>query len=325
MAEMSMLGAIQDALALEMGRDERVVLLGEDVGVLGGVFRATDGLLDRFGSDRVVDTPLAEGGIIGTAVGMAVAGLVPVAELQFLGFGMQAYHQIVGQLARVRWRSNGRQNAQVTIRAPLGGFVRAPEFHGESLEAHFTHAPGLKVVMPSNPYDAKGMLLASLRDPDPVLFCEPLRGYRAFLGEVPEDDYEVALGAATIARPGDDVCLIAWSAAVQQCIVAAEKLEAEGLSVSVLDLRTLVPLDVEAVASAVAATGRAVVVQEASLTGGFASEVISTIQEEVFYELEAPIARVAAWDVPFPPVGYEEWFLPSVDRIVDVARATAEA
>ena len=316
MPELTVVEAVNQALALEMARDERVVVLGEDVGLSGGVFRATDGLHKRFGADRVIDTPLSEGVIAGAAIGLALAGWVPVAEIQFLGFAHNGFNQIVDQLARVRYRSVGRLSAQVTIRAPYGGGVRAPELHSDGFEAHFAHAPGLKVVAPATPADIKGLLLASIRDPDPVMFLEPLRGYRQVKGEVPDGDYEVEIGLARIARPGTDVTLVAWSAAVQLALQAAEDAQAQGISVEVIDLRTLVPLDVAALAASVSKTGRAVVVQEAPLTSGFAAEVVATIQEEAFFSLQAPIRRVAAPDVPYPTQLLEEAYLPDAERVL---------
>ena len=253
----TMIEAIRQALEFELERDDRVMVLGQDVGQLGGVFRATAGLQDRFGPDRIRDTPLAEAGIAGTALGLAVSGLVPVAELQFLGFAHAAFHQIVDQIARFRYRSRGTYPLQVTIRSPFGGGVRTPEMHSDAVEAHFAHAPGLKVVMPATAYDAKGMLLAAIRDPDPVLFCEPLRGYRLVKDDVPDEDYTVPLGKARIAREGTDVTLIAWSSAVQLCGRAADLAGERGISCQVLDLRSLVPLDVETLAGCVESTGRA--------------------------------------------------------------------
>jgi len=324
-AELSIVEAIRDALAFEMERDERVVVLGLDVGRLGGVFRATQGLIDRFGPERVVDTPLAEGGIIGSALGLAVSGLVPVAEIQFLGFSHQAFHQIGPQLARYRFRSRGRHHAQVTIRAPFGGAVRTPEFHPDALEAQFVQAPGLKVVCPSTPSDARGMLLQAIRDPDPVLFLEPQRLYRKGREEVPEGDETVPFGRVRLAREGSDLTLVAWSAAVELCQRAAEDLAGEGISAGVLDLRSLVPLDVEGLVVEVSRTGRAVVVHEAPLSGGFGAEVVATLQEEAFYSLDAPITRVTAWDTPYPPASLEGWYLPTVRRVVEAARRTATA
>ena len=325
MAQRNIVEAIREGLVFEMERDDRVIVLGLDVGKLGGVFRATQGLLERFGPDRVVDTPLAEGGIIGSSLGLAISGLIPVAEIQFLGFAHQAFHQIGPQLGRYRYRSRGRYHAQVTIRAPFGGGVKTPEFHPDAVEAQFVQAPGIKVVCPATPYDAKGMLLEAIRDPDPVLFLEPQRLYRRGREDVPDTDYTVPFGQVRLARQGNDVTLIAWSAAVEMCQRAAEELEGEGISAGVLDLRTLVPLDVEGLVSEVSRTGRAVVVHEAPLSAGFGAEVVATLQEEAFYSLDAPIRRVTAWDTPYPPASLEGWYLPTVRRVVEAARKTAAA
>jgi pyruvate dehydrogenase E1 component beta subunit len=325
MPELNVVEAIRDALAFEMERDERVIVLGLDVGRLGGVFRATQGLRDRFGADRVVDTPLAEGGIVGSALGLAISGLVPVAEIQFLGFAHQAFHQIGPQLGRYRYRSRGRYHAQVTIRAPFGGGVKTPEFHPDAVEAQFVQAPGIKIVCPATPADTRGMLLEAIRDPDPVLFLEPQRLYRKGREEVPEGDVTVPFGRARVAREGGDVTLIAWSAAVELCERAADDLAAEGCSAGVLDLRSLVPLDVETLVAEVSRTGRAVVVHEAPLSAGFGAEIVATLQEEAFYSLDAPIARVTAWDTPYPPASVEGWYLPTVRRVVEAARRTASA
>lgn len=320
MAVVTMLEAIRQALEAEMAADPRVVLLGEDVGRLGGVFRATEGLQARFGEPRVMDTPLAEAGIVGMAVGLAISGMRPVAEMQFLGFAHQAYHQIADQVARYRFRSQGRFPMHLTIRAPFGGGVRTPELHSDALEAQFVQCPGLKVVMPATAHDAKGLLLEALRDPDPVLFCEPLRGYRLVKDEVPEGDYTVPFGQARTARPGNDVTLVAWSAAVHLCERAALRAAEEGIDCRVLDLRTLVPLDVDTLARCAEETGRIVVVHEASCTGGFGAEIIATIQEEAFYSLEAPIGRVTAPDTPYPLAGAEGHYLPSEERVLAAVR-----
>ena len=322
MPELTVVEAVNQALALEMAQDDRVLVFGEDVGLTGGVFRATDGLFERYGKSRVIDTPLAEGVIAGAAIGLAIAGWIPVAEIQFLGFSHNGFNQVVDQLARVRYRSAGRFSAQVTIRAPYGGLVRAPELHSDGFEAHFAHAPGLKVVAPATPFDTKGLLLASIRDPDPVMFLEPLRGYRQVKSEVPEGDYTVEIGKARVAREGTDVSVIAWSAAVQVALQAAEDAQAQGISVEVVDLRTLVPLDVATLASSVAKTGRAVVVQEAPLTAGFGAEVVATIQEEAFFSLQAPIRRVAAPDVPYPVQMLEERYVPNAERVLEAIVAT---
>jgi pyruvate dehydrogenase E1 component beta subunit len=298
------------------------MVLGLDVGRLGGVFRATSGLLERYGPERVVDTPLAEASIIGASLGLAVSGMVPVAEIQFLGFTAQGFHQIGPQLAKYRSRSRGRYNCQVTIRAPFGGGIKSPEFHSDALEAQFVQSPGIKVVMPSNPYDAKGLLLEAIRDPDPVLYCEPDRLYRLRKMEVPDDDYTVPFGKAAVVREGDDITLVAWSAAVELCLRAADELAREGISATVVDLRTLVPFDLETVVDAVARTGRCVVVHEAPLSAGFGAEVVATLVEEAFYDLDAPIARVASFDVPYPSANLEHWYLPSVKRVVAAAQKT---
>ncbi len=325
MAVLNMVEAIRSCLAAEMHRDERIVLLGQDIGVNGGVFRATEGLQERFGADRVVDMPLAEGVIIGSAVGLACSGLVPVPELQFLGFGSQAFHQIEGQVARMRFRSQGRYAMPIVIRAPFGGNVRTPEMHSDAHEAKYANAAGLKVVMPATAHDAKGMLAEAIRDPDPVLFCEPLRGYRLIKDEVPDEDYTVGLGKARIAREGDDLVIVAWSAAVVIAEKAAALAAGEGYSVGVLDLRTLVPLDTDALRETVARCGRALVVHEATLTGGFGAEIAATIQEEAFWSLEAPIGRVAAYDTPYPIASVEEFYVPSVERVLAGVRALIEA
>ncbi len=317
--------AINNALTEEMERDGRVMVLGLDVGRLGGVFRTTTGLVEKFGPQRVVDTPLAEASIIGASLGLAVAGMIPVAEIQFLGFTAQAFHQIGPQLGKYRHRSRGRFEVPVTIRAPFGGGIRSPEFHSDAVEAQFAQQPGIKIVMPANAYDAKGMLLEAIRDPDPVLFCEPDRLYRQARMEVPDGEYTVPFGQAAIVREGGDVTLVAWSAAVEMCQRAAGVLAEQGIEATVVDLRTLVPLDVETMVKAVARTGRCVVVHEAPLTAGFGAEVVATLVEEAFYDLDAPIARVASWDIPFPPASMEHWYLPSLDRVVAAAKKVAAA
>ena len=320
MPERNVVEAINNALDEEMARDPKVIVLGLDVGKLGGVFRATSGLLDKHGSERVVDTPLAEGAIVGAALGLAISGMVPVAEIQFLGFTAQAFHQIGPQLGRYRARSRGRYHCQVTIRAPFGGGIGSPEFHSDAVEAQFVQSPGIKIVMPSNAYDAKGLLLQAIRDPDPVLFCEPDRLYRLNRMEVPDGDYTIPFGQAAVVREGEDITLVAWSAAVELCLRAATQLASEGISATVVDLRTLVPFDVETVVTAVAKTGRCVVVHEAPLSAGFGAEVVATLVQEAFYDLDAPIERVASYDVPYPPATLEQWYLPSVERVVRSVR-----
>ncbi|OBC11933.1 2-oxoisovalerate dehydrogenase [Mycobacterium sp. 852013-50091_SCH5140682] len=325
MSRRNMVQAINEALRGELERDPRTMILGQDIGHLGGVFRATDGLLDEFGPDRVVDMPLAEAAIVGAAIGLAVAGFVPIAELQFLGFSHQAFHQIGSQLARMRYRSQGRLPMPVVIRAPFGGGVRTPELHSEALEAQFVQSPGLSVVMPATSADAKGLLQTAVRSPDPVLFCEPLRGYRLVSGEVPEGEARVPFGRLRMAREGDDVTIVAWSAAVHIAEKAADLVAEEGISAAVVDLRTLVPLDEAGLVAAVSSTGRCVVVHEAPLTAGFGAEIVATVTEGAFYSLEAPVARVASPDTPYPPGRIEDLYIPSVGRVVDAIRATVKA
>jgi pyruvate dehydrogenase E1 component beta subunit len=322
MTVMNIVDTIRETLGSEMARDERMIILGEDVGESGGVFRATDKLQERFGSDRVVDMPVSEAGIIGASIGLAGSGLVPVAEIQFLGFAQQGFHQLGNQLARMRYRTNGALTMPVTIRAPYGGGVRTPELHSDAFEALFTHAPGMKVVAPATAADAKGLLTAAIRDPDPVLVLEPLRGYRLVKDEVPDGDHLVPFGRARIAREGKDVTVVAWSAMVQVALAAAEAAATDGIDVEVVDLRSLVPLDVDTLRETVSRTGRAIVVQEAPLTGGFAAEVSATIAEEAFLYLKAPIGRVSGYDTPFPPFSLEDYYLPDAKRVLQAIRST---
>jgi len=321
-AELTIIEAIRAAILHEMEEDDRVMVLGLDVGRLGGVFRTTDGMIEKFGRQRVFDMPLAEASIVGSSIGLAISGMIPVAELQFLGFSHQAFHQLGQQLGRFRYRSRGRFPAQVTVRAPMGGGTKTPEFHADSLEAQFVQSPAIKVVMPSNPYDAKGMLIEAIRDPDPVLYIEPERLYRKGRAEVPDEAYTVPFGKARIVREGEHLTIIGWSAAVETCEQAAVKLAEEGISAEVLDLRSLVPLDVESMVASVTKTGRCVVVHEAPLSAGFGAEVVATIQEEAFYSLDAPIARVTSYDTPYPPASMETAWLPSTGRVVEAARRT---
>jgi pyruvate dehydrogenase E1 component beta subunit len=321
MPSRTLVEAINDALGVALAEDERVLVLGEDVGRNGGVFRATDGLMERFGAERVVDTPLAEAGIIGTSVGLAEYGMRPVAEIQFLGFTYQACAQLMAQTARVRWRSNGRFTCPLVVRAPFGVGVRAPELHSEALEAHFVHTPGLKVVAPATPYDAKGLLLAAIDDPDPVMFLEPLRGYRAGRAEVPAGRYTVPLGEARVAREGRDVTVVAWSYMVTVALAAAQTLSGEGIDAEVIDLRTLAPFDAEAIVSSVQKTGRAVVVHEAVKTAGLGAEIVATINERALLSLEAPVARVTGYDVPIPPAQLEDYYAPTPARVAEAVRS----
>jgi pyruvate dehydrogenase E1 component beta subunit len=325
MSEKTMIEAIRECLGQEMDADSRVVVIGEDVGVLGGVFRATDGLQARFGKERVVDMPLAEGVIVGSGIGLAMSGLRPVIELQFLGFGHQAFHQIGQQVARLRYRSQGRHALPLVIRSPFGGGVRTPELHSDAFEAFYTHTPGLKVVAPATAYDAKGLLAAAMESDDPVLYLEPLKGYRLTKDEVPDERYTVPLGKLRVARAGADVTLIAWSAAVNVAERAAEELSEQGISVEVLDLRSLNPLDIDGIVESVAKTGRVAILHEAPLTGGFGGELVATIQQECFYSLEAPIIRISAPDTPYPLGGVEDLYIPDVDRVVDEVAALARA
>ena len=317
---MNMVEAIRSTLAAEMERDERIILLGQDIGVNGGMFRATDGLQERFGEDRVVDMPLAEGVIVGSSVGLACSGLRPVPEIQFLGFGSQAFHQIEGQVARMRFRSQGRYPMPIVIRAPFGGNVRTPEMHSDAHEAKYANSPGLKVVMPASAHDAKGLLTEALRGEDPVLFCEPLRGYRLIKDEVPDHDYATPFGRLRIRREGTDVTLVAWSAAVTVAQQAAERAADHDISCQVVDLRTLVPLDADGLGEAVAATGRALVIHEAPATAGFGAEVVATIVEQAFWSLKAPVMRVAAPDTPYPIASLEQLYVPGAERVLAAIR-----
>ena len=312
MANLNMVQAINLALIQEMEKDERVLLLGEDVGNNGGVFRVTEGLQKRFGAKRVVDTPLAESGIIGTAIGLAMGGLRPVPEIQFEGFLGPAYDQICSHAARMRTRTRGAFPVPLTIRVPVGGGIHAPELHSDSPEAIYAHTPGLKVVMPSSPYDAKGLLVAAIRDPDPVIFFEPKRIYRAFREEVPEDEYVLPIGKARTVCEGDELTVVSWGASVIQCMQAIEK---SGKSIELIDLRTIYPFDAEAVEASVRKTGRCVIVHEAPLTGGFGAEISSRIMERCFLHLEAPVQRVAGFDTIMPYYKLELDYMPDAARI----------
>lgn len=310
MPKLNMVQAINLALKEEMQRDNSVVMLGEDVGRDGGVFRTTEGLYNEFGAERVIDTPLSESGIIGAAVGMAVYGLKPVAEIQFMGFIYAAIDQIFSHAARIRYRSRGRYTCPVVIRTPFGAGVKALELHSESTEAFFCHMPGIKVVIPSTPYHAKGLLSSSIRDPDPVIFLEAMRLYRLFKEDVPEGDYTIPLGKARIVQDGKDVTVISWGSMLQRTLQAVEGYDAE-----VIDLMTLQPFDEETVLNSVKKTGRAVIVHEAPKTCGFGAELSATIAEEAILYLKAPILRVTGYDVIVPLPKLEDYYLPSVERI----------
>jgi len=313
---MNIIQAVNDALRVEMRRDSRVLVLGEDVGRFGGVFRATSGLYEEFGGERCIDTPLAESGIVGTAIGMALYGLRPVPEIQFADFIYPAYDQIVNELAKMRYRSGGEYPAPLVIRTPVGGGIKGGHYHSQSPEALFIHVPGLKVVMPSNPIDAKGLLLSSIRDDDPVIFMEPKRMYRAAKGDVPAGDYTIPIGEAKVVRPGGQVTILSWGAMVHTCLDAAEQGRAKGYDLEVIDLRTLLPFDIGAILTSVKKTGRVVIVHEAPRTCGFGAELAATIQERAILHLEAPILRVTGFDTPFPYT-LEHEYLPDPDRILD--------
>lgn len=316
--------ALNDALDLALGKDETVVVMGEDVGRTGGVFRITDGLYQRYGSGRVIDTPVAESAIVGVGFGMAIAGMRPVLELQFMGFSYPAYDQIINHVARIRNRSRHRFTAPMVIRIPFGGGIGAAEHHSESMEAIYAHIPGLKVVAPSTPFDAKGLLLAAIEDPDPVIFLEPIRLYRAVKEDVPDGWYTQPLGEARVETEGSDVTLITWGAMTKEARQAVTALAAEGIRAELIDLRSLVPLDEEAVFASVEKTSRAVIIHEAPRTGGFGGEIAALIQERCLYALSAPIQRVTGWDTVFPLKRSEHHYLPSVERIVAAVRRTLE-
>ncbi|MEG0437806.1 MAG: alpha-ketoacid dehydrogenase subunit beta [Solibacillus sp.] len=320
MAQLTMIQAITDALRCEMKNDENVLVFGEDVGVNGGVFRATEGLQKEFGVERVFDTPLAESGIGGLAIGLALTGYRPVPEIQFFGFVYEVMDSISGQLARMRYRSGGTYNAPVTIRSPFGGGVHTPEMHSDSLEGLMAQQPGLKVVIPSTPYDAKGLLIASIRDNDPVIFLEHLKLYRSFREEVPEEAYTIEIGKADVKREGKDLSIIAYGLMVHESLKAAEELEKEGHSVEVIDLRTIQPLDIETIIASVEKTGRAIVVQEAQKQAGIAANVVAEITERAILSLEAPVLRVAAPDTIYPFPQAEGVWLPTYKDVMETAK-----
>ena len=315
MAKLNMVEAINRALREEMERDSRVVVLGEDVGKEGGVFRVTDGLQERFGADRVVDTPLAESGIVGTAFGLAVYGLLPIAEIQFEGFLYPCLDQINNHIGRIRNRSRGRFTCPLVIRTPYGGGIHAPEHHSDSPEAILAHIPGIKVVIPSTPHEAKGLLLSSIRDPDPVIFMEPKRIYRAIREEVPEEDYAIPIGKARLVQEGKDVTVIAWGAMVREALNAAEQLKGDKIELEIIDLRTISPMDTETIITSIRKTGRGVIVHEAPKTCGLGAEIIALINEKALLSLQAPIERVTGFDIPVPLLKTEHYYLPNPKRI----------
>ncbi|MBM7715127.1 pyruvate dehydrogenase E1 component beta subunit [Bacillus thermophilus] len=320
--KLTLVQAVTDGLRTMMRERHEMLIMGEDIGVNGGVFRATDGLMDEFGEHRVIDTPISESGIVGTAIGMAVNGLLPVVEMQFLGFIYPAFEQIATHVTRIRMRTNSHFTVPLVIRAPYGAGIRAPEIHSDSVEAFFTHMPGIKVVCPASPYDAKGLLIASIEDPDPVLFLESMRSYRAFREDVPTEKYTVEIGKAKRIMEGNDVTVIAWGAMVPVAVQAAEQMKEQGVHCDVLDLRTLYPLDKDMIAESVQKTGRAVIVHEAHATSGLGTEIITLIQDTSFLYLKAPIERVTGFDVPVPFYTLEQHYLPTPERVMKAIETT---
>ncbi|MCH7568591.1 MAG: alpha-ketoacid dehydrogenase subunit beta [Nanoarchaeota archaeon] len=334
MSKINMVEAINLALKQEMKKDKTVILIGEDIGEDGGVFRVTEGLAKLYGNDRVIDSPLAESGIVGSSIGMAIAGLKPVCEIQFEGFIMPALDQLISHASRIRNRCRGRYSVPLVVRCPIGGGIKALEHHSDSPETYFIHTPGLKVVMPSGPYDAKGLLISAIRDPDPVIFFEPKKIYRAIKEEVPEKEYTIPLGKAKIVREGNDVTLITYGAWVKTAKEAVEHMSdtgnysslsrknselknSSGISVEIIDLRTLSPLDTETIINSVKKTGKAVIVHEAQKTLGLAAEIIARINEKALYSLQAPIERVTGYDVIVPLRLYENYYLPNQQKIIN--------
>ncbi|XJZ28346.1 alpha-ketoacid dehydrogenase subunit beta [Bacillota bacterium Lsc_1132] len=320
MAQMTMIQAITDALRTELKNDPNTLIFGEDVGVNGGVFRATEGLQKEFGEDRVFDTPLAESGIGGLAIGLSLQGFRPIPEIQFFGFVFEVMDSIAGQMARLRYRTGGKFNAPVTIRSPFGGGVHTPDMHADSLEGLMAQSPGVKVVIPSTPYDAKGLLISSIRDNDPVVFLEHMKLYRSFRQEVPEEEYTIPLGKADVKREGKDVSIITYGAMVHESLKAAEELEKEGYSAEVIDLRTISPLDIETIIASVEKTGRAIVVQEAQKQAGIAAQVVAEINDRAILSLEAPVLRVAAPDTVFAFPQAESVWLPNYKDVIETAK-----
>lgn len=316
MPQMTLVQAINSTLAQEMERDERVVVLGEDVGLNGGVFRVTEGLFQKFGPDRVIDTPLAESGIMGTSIGLAMAGMRPVPEIQFEGFLGPAYDQLVNHAGRYRTRSRGAITVPLTVRVPVGGGIHAPELHSDSPEAIYAHNTGLKVVYPSTPYDAKGLLLSAIRDPDPVIFFEPKRVYRSFREEVPEEEYTIPIGEAKVISEGTDLTLVTWGAMVFQCLEALDSLP-EDVSVEFIDLRTIYPYDLDTIVNSVRKTGRCVIVHEAPKTAGMGAELATAIQEHCFLHLKAPVQRVTGFDTMMPYYKLELDYLPDAKKVAE--------
>jgi pyruvate dehydrogenase E1 component beta subunit len=325
MAKMTMVQALNLALRQEMTRDDSVVILGEDVGRDGGVFRVTDTLIDTFGGERVIDTPLAESAIVGMGIGMAIYGLKPVCEIQFSGFAYQSFHQLENHAARMRWRTQGRLTVPMVMRAPYGGGVRALEHHSESREAYWAHTPGLKMVIPSGPRNARALLVSAIRDPDPVIFYESKALYRAFREEVPEEEETMEIGKARIVREGSDLTMIAYGAMLRPTLEAAEQLQAENIQAEVIDLLTISPLDDNLLIESISKTGRAVIVHEAPRSFGAGAEILSRLMEGAFYYLEAPIQRVTGYDIVIPYFSREKAYIPDAARIIEAARKTLGA
>jgi pyruvate dehydrogenase E1 component beta subunit len=316
MGDLTLAQALNRTLDRALSELDDVMLLGEDVGRTGGVFRITDGLLDRHGDKRVVDTPLAESAIVGVGLGLAIAGMRPILEMQFMGFSYPAFDQVISHVSRIRNRSRHRFSAPLVIRMPYGGGIRAAEHHSESTEAIYAHTPGLKVVVPSRPVDAAGLLWSAIEDPDPVVFLEPIRLYRSVKEDVPDVPAAVPLGRAVVERPGTDLTLLTWGAMMEEARAAAEELAGRGVAVELVDVRTLAPLDVETILASVSKTGRAVVLHEAPRTAGFGAEIVAQIQEHCLYDLEAPVVRVTGWDTVFPLKRSEHHYLPSAERVI---------
>ncbi|MFT4282949.1 MAG: alpha-ketoacid dehydrogenase subunit beta [Candidatus Woesearchaeota archaeon] len=317
MTKHHIVSALNEALRSQMKQDKSIVVLGEDVGKDGGVFRVTDGLYDEFGDSRLIDTPLAEAGIIGAAVGLAINGLKPIVEIQFIGFSYEGFHHINHHMSRFRQRTEGAINLPMVLRAPYGGGIRALEIHSESPETFFAHSMGLKVVVPSCPKDAKGLLISAIKDPDPVIFLEPEKTYRSFREEVPDEDYEIPIGKANLVNEGDDLTIISWGSMLKLCKDSLEDIKKLGFNPDIIDLRTIYPLDTETIIESVKKTGRVLVVCEAPRSGSWASEIVARIQEEAILHLDAPIGRVTAFDLPYPQFALENYYLPGKKRILN--------
>lgn len=325
MAEMTMVEAIRQAMDEELARDENVFIVGEDVGTRGGVFRATVGLVDKYGPDRVINSPLAELSIVGVGIGAAIYGMHPICEIQFADFIYPAFNQIISEAAKMCYRSNGEWTVPMVIRAPYGGGIGGGLYHSQSVEGFFARVPGLKVVIPSNPYDAKGLLKSAVRDPNPIMFFEPKKGYRLIRGEVPDGEYTVPIGPANISRPGNDLTIFAYGMMHYYALQAAEKVAAEGIQAEVVDLRTLYPVDKATVLQSVKKTGKALIVYEDNLTGGYGAEISAILADEAFSDLDAPVRRLAGPDVPAVPFSHplQDWYMVNTDKIVEAVRSLA--